>query len=755
MWSPRNQNSAGALARHIGTGSRWVLRAALPLLFLAAAYTQNRGQADLAVQGFYLGGNSQPFIDTTGVSVHFQNFTPGIGFLSGSLEAYGAENHFQTGENFLELRGFPLLGRHWTITGGDFHTSGTMVEFPFYNIFNPEITARGVKVQASHDGTEYSFFVGEETLTAGPRVPYRVLIPQTVAGASVVHRLAKNLTVGARIMQFSASAEAIAANPYLFPPGRDLSLVRTAAIQSLYAPTKRLKFYAEVSHPVGLESGSLTSSLAGVSYVATSLMLRANYVSQSATYFPLAGYFAGDRRGPFGEARVRPLKWLEFFGSASHYRSNLDNNPAVSSLASTSTSAGVTLTLPKELSASAQISTVRFTSSGAGQDPLTTYNRQRSATLGRSIHRHSLQFTWRQIDIDNGSFPQRQTSTEASDSFQFKGLLLGAAARLQQTSGSDQRNTMFYRGSAQGNLGRVSLFANFEIGNDMANRTVFSTSAYSTTVIGAGMRLPHEWNLQAEAFRSKLNVDLNPENIFVLQGGGIPISDNLAELMQWSLFVRVTRQIRWNGGLPAEAVNQLAGTAVPLLGSVEGVVRLKRLAGDSVAPGIPVTLDGNRSTTSGADGRYRFDDVPEGEHVFKLDPAALPAEYDPGPVSQAKLQVQPRKMARVDFNVLPLATLEGRVIGTEGAALEGVVIRMVPGSRYTMTDTEGRFAFYNVREGDFEIVLDPKTLPENGVLKSAASIPVVFRVGTPLPALLFQFEVTSQQKTIRKVLDKK
>ncbi len=168
-----------------------------------------------------------------------------------------------------------------------------------------------------------------------------------------------------------------------------------------------------------------------------------------------------------------------------------------------------------------------------------------------------------------------------------------------------------------------------------------------------------------------------------------------------------------------------------------------------------MTLDGNRSTTSGADGRYHFDDVPEGEHVFTLDPATLPAEYDPGPVSQAKLQVQPRKIARADFNVLPLATLEGQVIGTEGAALDGVVIRMVPGSRYTMTDAEGHFAFYNLREGDFEIVLDPKTLPENGVLKSAASIPVVFRVGTPLPALLFQFEVTSQQKPIRKVLDKK
>jgi hypothetical protein len=729
--------------------------AALLLLFLVPALAQNRGQADITLQGFYMGGSAQSPISTSGAAVRFQDFIPGLGFLSGSLEGYGAQNRFQTGENFLQLRGAPWMGEHWTITGGDFSAPATLVEFPFYNVFNPEITARGIKVQATHDGTEYTFFAGDETLFAGPRVPYRILAPQSVAGFSMVRKLARDFTIGARVMQFSASQQAIADNPNLFPPGRELSVVRTASIQSLYAPGKRFKVYAEASRPLGQTPYALISTFAGVSYVTTSLTLRANYASQAVTYFPLAGYFAGDRRGPFAEARLHPWKRIEFFGSASQYRNNLEKDPAVTSLTSASTAAGITATLPGQLAASAQITTVRFTSSGPGQDPVASNNRQINATLGRSIRRHSVHVTWREIKLDMAPSSQRQGSTEVEDMVQIKGLFLGGAVRLQQTSGTERRNTMYYRGSAQGNLGRLNLFANLELGNDLANRTIFSTNAYSTTVIGAGLRLSRDWNLQAEAFRNKLNMDLNPESIFVLQGGGMPIGENLAALMQWSLFIRVTRQVRWNGGLPAEAVDRLAATAVPLMGSVEGVVRVKRLSGESVAAGIPITLDGSRSTSTGADGHYRFDDVPEGEHEFALAADQLPAEYDPGPVAKAKLQVQPRKTARTDFNVLPLATLEGQVTGPQGETLDGIVIRIVPGSRYTMTDADGHFVFYNVREGDFEVVLDSKTLPDNGEARFPASLPVVVRVGTPIPPLQFSFTVASQQKTIRKVLDKK
>jgi len=72
---------------------------------------------------------------------------------------------------------------------------------------------------------------------------------------------------------------------------------------------------------------------------------------------------------------------------------------------------------------------------------------------------------------------------------------------------------------AQANLGRLSAFANVEVGSDLANQSVFSTEAYRTSVVGAAVRLMRGWNLQAEMFRNQLNFTMNPENIFLLENG--------------------------------------------------------------------------------------------------------------------------------------------------------------------------------------------------------------------------------------------
>ena len=117
--------------------------------------------------------------------------------------------------------------------------------------------------------------------------------------------------------------------------------------------------------------------------------------------------------------------------------------------------------------------------------------------------------------------------------------------------------------------------------------------------------------------------------------------------------------------------------------------------------------------------------------------------------------VQPRRTSRTDFEVLPLVTIQGKVHGPDQAPLEDIVIRLGPGSRYTTTNKEGGFMFYNVREGDFELTLDPRTLPEGGALSSPAAIPVAVRVGAASPALEFTFIVTTTEKPIRKVLDRK
>ena len=199
-----------------------------------------------------------------------------------------------------------------------------------------------------------------------------------------------------------------------------------------------------------------------------------------------------------------------------------------------------------------------------------------------------------------------------------------------------------------------------------------------------------------------------------------------------------------------------AAKAVPLVGTLEGFVHVKALAGATPAAGIPVSLDGNRVATTSPDGRYCFEEVAEGSHEVALSAAQLPADYDPGPASSAHLLVQPRRAARADFEVLPLVSLEGRVTGLAGAPLDGIVIRMVPGSRYTATSDNGYFAFHNLSEGDFEVVLDLKSLPENSEITSPPSVSVVLRLGSPAPPIGFSFASTSKQKPIRKVpLDRK
>jgi hypothetical protein len=727
------------------------------LLTIAAgtAYAQGRGQAEIALQGYFLGGSSQSLTSTNGIALKFQNFLPGLGFLSGSLEGYGAQNRFQTGENFLELRGVPWLGRHWTFTAGDFRASATLVESPFNNFYTPEITARGGKIGAKHGDTQYTFFAGEETLTAGPRVPYRILAPQNVIGASAVRRLAKGLQIGVRFLQFSSSAQAIADNPFLFAAGRDMRLARTVSVQSLYSPVKGLKFYAEASKPSAAGQRALVSTVSGAAWESPAFTIRANYISQSVLYFPMVGYFAGDRRGPFAEARYRPWKRLEFYGSASQYRNNLELDPNVTSLSSANVSGGLTATLPWKFSGNAQISTIGVSAQTPGEPAIVSHNSQTQATLSRPLGRHTLNFTWRDLKLDMAPVPQRQRSTELQDMLQIKHLSVGGAVRLLQGTGTERRNSVYFRGSANFNSGRFTAYGNVELGNDLANSSVFATNTYSTTVAGLGVRVFRGWNLQAEAFRNRLNMVLNPESIFVLQSGGIAVNGNLAALNQWSLYFRLTKQIRWGGGLPAEAMNVASVDAIPLFGTVEGVVTLNMLAGRSLAPGIPVSLDGHRTAMTAADGHYLFREVAEGQHEVAVSATELPAEYDAGAKGATRLLVQARHAARADFEVLPLGTIEGVVKGPEGASLENILIRLLPGVRYTTAAQDGHFAFYNVHEGDFTVTLDIKSLPENGKLTSEATLPAPVRIGTPLLPIEYSFVLNSTQKPIRKVLDRK
>ena len=720
----------------------------------AIAGAQTRGEAELATQGFYLGGTTQDLLDTSGFAARFRDFLPGIGILSGSLEGYGSQGRLETGENYLELRGAPLDGWRWTVTGGDFRAPAAMVELPFFNIFTPDMTARGMEIQGERSNTVYSFFTGTEMLTAGERVPYRISTPQRVMGASVVRKIGQRFQVGARFLEFSTNPEDAANSLLGLSLERIPPLVRTFSLQSFYALSRQWRLYAEASRPMAPGDRTVTSSLVGVVWDSSEVTFRANYVHQGILYFPLAGFFAGDRQGPFSEIRWRPRKSMEVFASASAYTNNLEHDPTATSLNSTSAAFGLSAALPGQFTAVGQWSAIDLTSAVPGSAAIPSNNRQINATLARNLGRHSLHVNWRELQIDMPPTPDRQNSTEVEDIYHRGRFFVGGALRLQQDAETERRNSLYFRGSAQGNLGRWNLYANVEVGNDLVNRTLFATNAYSTSIVGVGYRLSHDWNLQTEVFRNRLNVTLNPASIFVLPDGGSLLPESLAATGQWSVFFRLAHQLRWGGGLPSENLDQLVAAAVPLTGAVEGVVELRMLAGNQLAAGIPVTLDKNRVAATTAEGHYRFEDVPEGQHLIALSDD-LPADFDAGPRNQARLAVQPHHTARADFEVLPLVSLTGEVTGPAGASLEGIVIRLRPGDRYTVTGSDGSFRFFNLHEGDFEAVLDETTLPENERLESPSIAPVVIRVGSPSLPIQFALTVRVTEKPVRKVLERK
>lgn len=733
---------------------KWAPLAAL-LCALPVSADENSGQADISFQGYYLGGNAQLPERITGLGFGFRDFFPGLGIVSGNLEGY-AHGQFQTGTNFLELQGFPWLGRRWEFRGGDFATSSTLVDFPFHNVFNPEITARGAQIVSSHGATRYEFFYGRETLEEGPRVPFRIDAPQTVMGASAQYKR-RRIEAGLRYMRLSSSLAEILQNPSLFPSGRDFSRVDSFAAQVLYRLTRRIQLYGEASRSAAshaaesLPTASLPlSTFAGAAWETPRITARVNYARQGVLYFPLAGYYAGDRQGPFAELQYRPWSRVELTGSASQYRNNLEGNPDVATFHSTTTSAGASVQLPWKWTGSAQLSTIQFSarSAGAASD---SSNRHVSVDMARPFRRQTVRFSVHDLQLIANAQPQRQRWAEVEDTLRIKRLMLGADVRMQQVTGDGRRNTIYGRLTAQFNTRRFSVFANAEIGNDLLNQTLFATNTYRTTVAGVTAHLAGKWDLQIEAFRNSLNMALNPESIFLLETGGVGLGNALSSLNQWSVFIRMKRQVQWGRPLPSGDLDRYAASQLPLAGAVDGVVFEQRMSGQCPAADIPVSLDDHRTVTTDRDGHFRFSDVAEGVHRVLVSGTELPADYDPGANGEATVDVHPRRAARATLSVVRLTSLSGVVTGPEKAPLEHILIRLLPTARYTTTGEDGRFAFHNVREGDYEVVIDERSLPEGAVLDGAVRAPAAIRLDATPPEIHFAFLTPEKRKPVHKV----
>jgi len=273
-------------------------------------------------------------------------------------------------------------------------------------------------------------------------------------------------------------------------------------------------------------------------------------------------------------------------------------------------------------------------------------------------------------------------------------------------------------------------------------------------VFGAAARISKAWNLNVEASRNQLLTQLNAENIFLFGSQGVGISSALSLFNQWTAYFRVSRQLHFGKAFPSGDLDQYAAQQLPIVGTIVGIVLERTMSASRPAKGIPVSLDENRVVNTADDGSFRFSGVPEGDHRVALARSELPAEYDAGTHSNASVSIRARRTTDVQLDVIPLLSIAGRVFGPAGVDLSTVIVRLVPRTTYTTPDADGRFGFYNLPEGDCQLVLDQSSLPEFSVITSDAVIPLSLRVGHKLEEPRFYFEIHKVDKPIKRTFEK-
>ena len=118
--------------------------------------------------------------------------------------------------------------------------------------------------------------------------------------------------------------------------------------------------------------------------------------------------------------------------------------------------------LPWHINVSGQFSTFSVNSAtGVTQN---SCNRLLTGTLSRRFHHQNLRLTVRDMHLMVLDAPRRDRSVELENTINIRRIVLGAAVRSQQSSATGHCNSVYFRGSAQVNLGRLSTFGYFEVG---------------------------------------------------------------------------------------------------------------------------------------------------------------------------------------------------------------------------------------------------------------------------------------------------
>jgi hypothetical protein len=169
--------------------------------------------------------------------------------------------------------------------------------------------------------------------------------------------------------------------------------------------------------------------------------------------------------------------------------------------------------------------------------------------------------------------------------------------------------------------------------------------------------------------------------------------------------ISIRRQV---GSAPNFIIPRRRGNISGVVFADDGATGLYH-AGEALLPDVDVVLDDDRQVRTDKDGRYSFSRVPYGLHsVEVIYHSAHPFFFTTASRVQSDINTE------VNFGVgLSFARLSGSVRSDAGIGLSGIELSVSKGRQRlrTQTDAEGRFRVEGLSTGEYEIKIDPDSVP--------------------------------------------
>lgn len=288
---------------------------------------------------------------------------------------------------------------------------------------------------------------------------------------------------------------------------------------------------------------------------------------------------------------------------------------------------------------------------------------------------------------------------------------------------------------------------------------------------GLRLHLSPRFTFNSEAFYNRLTTKKTTESIEFYLGLGcclpwemmlnLDFKTNLSLTKErkdstcW-ITIKLTKRFEW--GAPVRILGKIPGETVLGIGAIEGYIfadtnqNMILDAQDKGIPGIRVSLEDQSFISSDENGKYRFSNVAEGRHIVTIEHRKIPAHFYIISPKQMEITVISRKTQKADFIFVQGSHLSGKIFDdadrngkfdTEEKGLPNILILLKPletkaneASRYlqgmvlnTYTDSKGNYVFDNIFPGEYEILIDEKSLPEGRIMKAQHPEKIILQPG--------------------------